>query len=91
MFGRCLIRPSFYMIILTKDYLSTFTDLVPLNCTFFSTRMPVHRGRLTAVFKDIFHGRITPTEVYDSFELQMSQMEMAADPALFVIIYRLLQ
>lgn len=53
--------------------------------------MPVHGGGLAAVFKDNFHGRIIPTEVYDSFELQMSQMEMAADPVLFVIIYRLPQ
>lgn len=53
--------------------------------------MLVHRHSLAAVFKDNFYGRIIPTEVYDSFELQISHMEMAADPALFVIIYRFSQ
>lgn len=67
------------MIILTKDYLDKRWRPKPIYwpCPFelyffFSTRMPVHGGGLAAVFKDNFHGRITPTEVYDSFELQMS-------------------
>ncbi len=54
--------------------LSPFTELVSLNCTFFSTSRQVGRGEgLAAIFKDCFHGRIIPAEVYGSFELQIVQ------------------
>ncbi len=68
--------------------LSPFSELVPQNCSFLNTSRSSGRGGgLAVVFKNSFYGRIIPSEVYKSFEAQMSLMDLA-NPVLCVVIYR---
>ena len=67
--------------------LSQFNELVPVDCSFFNTpRTSGREGGIATIFKETFKGSTIASEAYNSFELQIFQFEVAADPVTFVKI-----
>ena len=68
---------------------ASFSELLPPNCTCFSSpRTTGKGGGLATVFKSTFQCRLSASVNYSSFELQLFELNASSSSTLCAVVYR---